>query len=296
MLCPFLRETRVKFCRASAYRKMIPEAQQTGLEERCTSSEYSECPAYQREPDPGPGPPCPYLQQSLMQYCAASPVTRFVPYSESALSRCASGGFRYCDLYFELAGLEARPAMVVDGIRMPESLAYSANHMWLDVSEDGLGHIGIDGFFARFLNQVDGVSFLVPQGRCRPAAVVAVRGIDLPVVFPQVVALRSCNLYLRSDPARLTGDPYALGWLFAAQAGEPAAGPTVSGEAARQWMQDEVQRMTEFVQSHGRDGAGERLAADGGVFTGETLRCLSRDDVQLLFHEFFSPALTWRRP
>jgi hypothetical protein len=31
-----------------------------------------------------------------MQYCGAAPASRFVPYSESVLSRCANG-FRYCE-------------------------------------------------------------------------------------------------------------------------------------------------------------------------------------------------------
>ena len=38
---------------------------------------------------------------------------------------------------------------IVDGIQTTGWHFYSRNHMWLDIDEDGICHVGIDPFFAR---------------------------------------------------------------------------------------------------------------------------------------------------
>src|SRR5271157_4911217 len=104
MACPFLREVQVKYCRTAAVRKLIPLAQGAAAEGRCASADHTQCKAYQMEPEvPASDGPCPYLTESLMQYCGAAPVTKFVPYSESSLSRCGRQNFRYCELYQAMA-------------------------------------------------------------------------------------------------------------------------------------------------------------------------------------------------
>ena len=89
-----------------------------------------------------------------MQYCGAAPVARFVPYSESLISRCGNDSFRYCELYLGMAH-PAPSSVQVDGIPVPDWLQYSANHMWLDVTEDGICHAVIDAFLSRALGTVD---------------------------------------------------------------------------------------------------------------------------------------------
>ena len=97
---------------------------------------------------------CPFLHESLMQYCAAASVTRLVPYSESLLSRCGNPSYRYCELYLQMAH-PLPPAETVDGLPMPADLGYSANHMWLDTAAqaggDGVCYAGIDAFLSRML-------------------------------------------------------------------------------------------------------------------------------------------------
>ena len=140
MPCPFLKETEVKYCRSSTIRKLIPMAQAGRAEERCSSEGYAGCPVFQQQPDAGEVAAfgsCPYLHESLMQYCGAASVTKFVPYSESLLSRCGNDTYRYCELYLAMAH-PAPPAETVDGLQMPAELGYSANHMWVDVTEDGV--------------------------------------------------------------------------------------------------------------------------------------------------------------
>src|SRR5690242_5624782 len=106
MMCPFLRETQVKFCQAAPVRKLIPLAQCGRGDEKCSSRTYTACGVFRSQPDwqsAEPAAQCPCLAESLMQYCGAAPVTRFVPYSESVLSRCGNNSFRYCELYLSMA-------------------------------------------------------------------------------------------------------------------------------------------------------------------------------------------------
>jgi glycine cleavage system H lipoate-binding protein len=281
MTCPFLREAQVKFCRTASVRKLIPLTLAAKSEEKCGSAEHATCSVFRGQPAEGDDAsgPCPYLRESLMQYCGAAPVAKFVPYSESLISRCGNDSFRYCELYLGMA----HPAMgePVDGVALPNWLRYSANHMWLDVTEDGVCHAGIDGFLSRALGKVDRISYVWQKGVRRPSAVLTVNGMDLEVVFPNAFLLTACNLYLRADPSRLASEPYTGGWMFE---GTPLPNTTeglVDGSTARDWMEREQHRMNEFLQQQ----CG--VSADGGQIAGGLMRGLERELALALYHEFF---------
>jgi glycine cleavage system H lipoate-binding protein len=175
----------------------------------------------------------------------------------------------------------------VYGIPLPGWLQYSANHMWLDVTDDGTCHAGIDGFLSRVLGKVDRISYVRLSGRQRPSAVLTIGGTDLEVVFPNPFLVTKCNLYLRADPTPLTADPYTAGWLFE---GVPDPGTTndlYRGPAAREWMEEEERRMNQSLQEHAEMQACR--SCDGGLFAEGVARKLDRDQMLSLFHEFFSP-------
>ena len=261
MRCPFLQEAQVKSCRRAAVRKMIPWAPGDG-QEKCRSAAFSHCAVFRERPDPGAsGGICPLLDEALVQYCSASPVRKFVPYSESSLCRCGRDGFRYCDAYLSLASPADPCAAVapsggreyrVDDLRVPDWLWYSGNHMWLDINaEEDSCHVGIDAFAARLLSPIERVSFITVKGLSRPGAVITTRGVDLQVVFPDPVRITAPNLYLRADPSRLAAAPYTHGWLFE---GEPPRAlqsepdlairnGLVTGAEAAAWMREEVRRL-----------------------------------------------------
>jgi glycine cleavage system H lipoate-binding protein len=291
MTCPFLREAQVKFCQAAPVRKLIPLAQCGRADEKCSSNGYTGCRIFLSQADAGcppglaagtPSGCCPHLGESLMQYCAAAPVTRFVPYSESVLSRCGNDSFRYCELYLSMA----HPALAsedVDGIPVPGWLSYSANHMWLDVAEDGSCHAGIDAFLSRALGPVERVSYVWMKGEHRAAAILTAAGIDFEVVFPNPLRIVNCNLYLRANPARLSNEPYTGGWLFEGAPSPEAARGLIQGAEARVWMEQEERRMNQSLQEQ---TAG--CAADGGLFARGVVAQLTRERAVGLFHEFFS--------
>ena len=281
MTCPFLREAQVKFCRTAAVRKLIPLSLAAKTGEKCGSAEHTSCAVFreQQPEDAGSTGACPYLRESLMQYCGAAPVARFVPYSESLISRCGNDGYRYCELYLGMA----HPALgePADGLAVPDWLRYSGNHMWLDVTEDGFCHAGIDAFLSRAVGKVDRISYVWQKGVRRPSAVLTVNGMDLEVVFPNAFNLTGCNLYLRADPSRLASEPYTGGWMFE---GTPLPGTTdglVQGPAARGWMEREKERINEFLQQQ------SGCTADGGEPARGVLRGLEREQALALYHEFF---------
>jgi glycine cleavage system H lipoate-binding protein len=289
MTCPFLKEAQVKYCRTSSIRKLIPLAQASRAEERCSSENYSECPVFRQQPDAhelAAFGTCPYLHESLMQYCSAASVTKLVPYSESLLSRCGNDTYRYCELYLQMAH-PLPPAETVDGLQMPEELGYSANHMWVDSHENGVCHAGIDAFLSRTLGEVERISFVWQKGYHRPSAVITAAGVDLEITLPFPLQLTNCNLYLRANPKRLTSEPYTGGWLFE---GVPDAGTLdtlARGQKAQRWMDEEVKRINEFLQH--LPGAHGPIAADGGMFSAGLARYIEREQMLALFHEFFSP-------
>jgi glycine cleavage system H lipoate-binding protein len=288
MNCPFLKETEVKYCGTSAVRKLIPLAQSGRAEDKCSSGDHTSCQIWRRQPEASSeaigesaGGPCPYLRESLMQFCGAAPVPKMIPYSESLLSRCGNDSYLYCDLYRAMAHPGQTNAQM-DSIEVPGWLRYSNNHMWLDVSKDGICHVGIDAFLSRALGTVERISYVWQQGVHRPTAVLTAAGMDLEVVFPNPFLITGCNLYLRANPDRLTTEPYTRGWLFE---GRPQIGTDyelMNGAAARVWMEQEQSKINQYLQHQ------TGCAADGGMFAPGLASRLEREQMLGLFYEFFS--------
>jgi glycine cleavage system H lipoate-binding protein len=298
MKCPFLRETEVKYCRQSASRKIAVRSSATESE-RCSSPAYIDCQVFRAGHDDSlAGSACPFLERSLAQFCAAAPVTKLIPYSEAVLSRCGNGGFRYCELFSAYMRAPVGESQeTADGLAVPNHLAFTPNHMWLDATGEGGYYIGIDALLAKALGPVDALTFVTTNGVQRPTAVVTVHGTDFQIVFPRPLLIRNANLYLRANPAKLASDPYAAGWLF--EVADPP-GPAnlgdmrnvLRGAAAMNWMRSEVDRVSRFVhETVSRDG----FVNDGGQFGPELLRTLEREPSLRLFNEFFSPYREWTR-
>jgi len=111
--CPFLREEQVKSCQVAPFRKSLARSFATGEGERCTSTDHRACPALRESREAHPDASrCPFLRESLVQFCAASPRPTYVPWSESPDLRCAHDGHRFCEVFLAAAGGSARgPAL-----------------------------------------------------------------------------------------------------------------------------------------------------------------------------------------
>ncbi len=183
MRCPFLREAQVKSCCASPFKKMIPRTPDQASSERCSGVEWKSCPASKEyRQDVAGSDRCPFLQESLVQYCAAAPVPRFIPYSDGPLSRCSNDRHVYCESFLSVASpgnsTFSRPLSAWTPSNR-ESVRYSPNHMWIDTHDDGSCHVGIDAFLATFLQHVQRLSYVSTRSVCFPSAVLTVNGVDL---------------------------------------------------------------------------------------------------------------------
>jgi glycine cleavage system H lipoate-binding protein len=309
MRCPFLREAQVKYCQGSAIKKMIVRTSEDPGDERCSSPDYVNCPSLKQHREDHPlQTRCPFLQESLVQYCAASSVTKYVPYSESSIIRCGNDGHRYCDLYFSMAApaeVRADQDVLVDGIRLPENLAYTANHMWLDQTDDGTCHIGVDAFLTKLFHRIEAISFITPKASVFPSVVLTVKGADLQLVFPFPINVTGTNMYLRAKPQKLVSHPYSFGWLFegtipdissSTQSTAPAS-TILRGSDAAKWMKQEVRHLNKFVHDQIIPGhvADQPMISNGGVVHPEFLDQLNRQELLHIFNEFFSPYASWRK-
>jgi glycine cleavage system H lipoate-binding protein len=274
MSCPFLREGRARYCHAAAVRKLILDGPGASSGGRCTSAEYVECELVRDKSSAGER--CPHLEEIHVQYCGAAPVPKLVPFSESELSRCTSDAHRYCDSYLALA----RPHRAMEP---PQNLLHAPNHLWLEVGEAGLCHVGIDAFLAEVAGSIDGVTFITTHGTHRPAIALTVNGVEWPMLFPNPMLIRGVNSRLRRDPKPLTADPYGAGWLFE---GWELPGRTQSGllcgPQAAAWQAEERQRLaTHIHETQAPNG-------DGGHPVPGVARLLPKQDVVRLFQRFFS--------
>jgi glycine cleavage system H lipoate-binding protein len=274
MACPFLKEGRAQYCHAAPVRKLILDGPGVSGAGRCASAEYYLCElAGKEEPR---RERCPHLEEIHVQYCGISSPTRLIPFSESQLSNCATGGYRYCDSYLLLA----RPHGAVSP---PSDLLYSSNHFWVAAEESGLCHIGLDAFLAEVLGKVDGVTFVTTHGTQRPVVALTVHGVEWPMTFPNPLLIQKVNGHLRGDPARLTADPYGSGWLFS---GWEVPGQTraslITGQHAAAWQAEERERLSKEIHET------LQQPADGGHPVRGVGQLLSRQLLVCLLQHFFS--------
>lgn len=307
MKCPFLKEAEVKSCIASPYKKMILRTGGLENQERCSSNDWILCPAakseYQDHKDTNH---CPFLHESLVQSCSATPTSKLIPYSESVLSRCGTESHLYCEAFLSMAGPEEELERHDREYDLPEtdSLFHSRNHMWIRIHEDGSCHIGIDRFLATLLRHVETLSFVTTKSFCFPTVVLRVRGVDLQLVFPHRIELISVNSYLRARPSRVTSHPYTLGWLFegknpgifSTRGNVPTQSGLIRGHRATKWIDRESIRLADYVRNEILSARSNEFSTmlDGGMVSEDLIAHLTREEMLQLFNEFFSPSANVR--
>jgi glycine cleavage system H lipoate-binding protein len=240
---------------------------------RCATSKYRQCELVVK--DAAQQDRCPHLEEVRVQYCGASPVTKLVPFSDSQHSSCTNTSYRYCDSYLPLA----RPHAPTP----PANLLYTPNHFWLDAEDSGLCHIGIDLLLADVAGSIDGVTFVTLHGTRCPALTLTTHGIDWPMSFPNPLIIQNVNRRVRSDPSRLTADPYGAGWLFEAWElpGRTRAG-LISGPRAAAWQAEERERLAQEIHE------ARASVCDGGSSVRGAAQWLPRRHLVCLFQRFFS--------
>lgn len=314
--CPFLENLSVRFCEVAPSRKLVPSDAINEEKQRCTSMAHADCPFFKeqkRDVNDVTGV-CPFFHTTLVSYCSAASDTRFVPSNNDGSSRCNTSAHEYCDIFLQVKG-RARTSAREDNVAptesasdmsdivVPSDLAFSSNHMWMDVGEDGGMHVGVDSFLTRAFGPVDSVRFFSGKGLKNPAVILTVNSIDLPIVFPRRIMITRVNKALEDHPERINEDPYGAGWLFehlpsdgAPASFSPPAFGLMGNSKAREWMKDEVARMASFLEDvSGGTEVGPALVADGGLFRPGIGKVLACPDLITMFNLFFSPIDRWRK-
>ncbi|MFO8070998.1 MAG: hypothetical protein R6V85_03900 [Polyangia bacterium] len=285
-------------------RKLVPAASIAESFQRCSSPGWKSCKAA-REHCAGHEEEqvCPFLCRTTVQFCKAAPLSKFVPLNEAICSRCNTSAHRYCEIYLERArGTAADAALPPDEIEIPEHFSFSRNHLWIDADEDGGCHVGIDGFLARAIGEVEKITY-DSSGRCsKPAVAIRCWGVDHALIFPRRMTSFEVNSDLMAHPERLTRDPYGTGWLFERIDNQKnckqALGGCdfVSGAEARNWMRDELARFSRFLSDLPLRQSGPIEMADGGIFAPGVIRHLLTEDRIFLLNTFFSNDRGWCEP
>jgi glycine cleavage system H lipoate-binding protein len=279
MTCPFLKEGRAQYCHAAPLGKLILEGPGFSPEGRCTTADYFRCELVKS--DTPLGTRCPHLEEIHVQYCGVNTPVKLIPFSESRLSGCSSGEYRYCESYLALA----QPHGTVPA---PANLLFSANHFWLDAEESGLCHLGLDSFFADVVGQVDGVTFVTAHHTQEPVVSLTIHGVEWPLKFPNAIRIEKVNSHVRGDPSRVTADPYGSGWLFSGwELPDQSKSGLLFGAPAAAWQDQERVRLLNEVQDLAA------VACDGGHPVKGVGQLLSREQLVCLLQHHFSNG-TWR--
>jgi glycine cleavage system H lipoate-binding protein len=292
MRCPFLKESRAKFCNTAPVKKAIEHTAE-GAIDLCTTSAFHECVAFRVQRSNAFSPPCPFLRESRAQVCALDPTVRFVPCSDHVLPRCVSENHRYCQIY--LAATHRGTPIVRQREEFMEELPpvyfLAHNHMWLDVSNEHDCHIGLDALLTRILGGVEKLSFITTQGEQCPSVVLISHGRSLHLVFPHPMQIVCCNAQARAEPERVLLDPYGAGWLFEGMesTGTDIRTGLLSGREAKQWMELEVQRVTKLIQRHAANRQAKAICpiADGELPMQDAVGNLRQEEIGPFFEDLF---------
>ncbi|NWF85031.1 MAG: hypothetical protein HXY18_14530, partial [Bryobacteraceae bacterium] len=281
MTCPFLREACVWGCRSSSARKLIPQATAAPPGTLCLNGGYSHCSGFVGAAESPVEPPgvCPNLEKLAVQYCAAAPVTKFIPYSEAMLIRCGSDAHRYCDQFLDQTGSGRGAPREGDLISVPEDLLYAERHWWFDLPAEGPWHAGLDAFTSRLAGPADRVSFIPARAGSAPAVVLTAGDRDFTFALAESLIVTATNLQLRLHPRRIFDAPYDRGWIFeGVLTGRQCAElrqRLSDARRARRRMEEDARLVNERLQQFcPREFA---ALADGGLFEAGILAKLDRE-------------------
>jgi glycine cleavage system H protein len=144
--------------------------------------------------------------------------------------------------------------------------------------EKGVAVIGTDEFLARMLGAVE--SFMLPD----VGATVAPATMDIALAHgnrrvrlasPVAGRILEVNNALLHNPMLARRDPYGSGWLLKVRP-DPAQGATpcsFTGEAAREWLRDQMSLAKEFLTGVAPRTSFASLPDGGEVAEGALLHC-----------------------
>ena len=156
------------------------------------------------------------------------------------------------------------------GFMLSDNCLYSPSHTWTRV---GIGRkeaeIGLDDFAQKLLGKAGAIELSVTPGTLvkqgETIGMLRHDGRSIPIKSPLEGVVSSLNRGVLSDPGRINHDPYGRGWILKLEPQSFAYDRVLlkAGEAAREWLQNELERFRVIVQG---SPALAPVLQDGGVF------------------------------
>jgi glycine cleavage system H lipoate-binding protein len=166
------------------------------------------------------------------------------------------------------------------------ALRYAPGHTWLRGAGKRL-EVGLDDLAQGLLPWAVAVQLPPPGSRVRAgatAAVVSCGDREARIASPVDGTVVAVNRALLRDPSLVKRDAYGRGWLFAVEPVDRSWLGLPSGEAARDWLRREHDRLGRRIEL--QLGI---AAADGGEWVAPPHSFLSRDDWQSIARSVLAP-------
>jgi len=151
-------------------------------------------------------------------------------------------------------GEETAPVTVqaFSDIHLPRGLFVGEGHSWARLTESGELKLGVDEFVGQAMGGADKVELPVVGTQVaagQPLATVWRLGRKISIPSPVDGTVVASNETVERTPAALEADPYGAGWLVTVWPTEvtEAVKSLRVGERAHKWLENEVQRFTEFL-------------------------------------------------
>lgn len=165
---------------------------------------------------------------------------------------------------------EPAPVRPFGAVHLPRGLFLGSGHTWARLTESGEMRLGADELLAQAIGGADRVELRPTGEEVQPGDVVATvwrMGRRLELRTPVAGRVMTLNPSLRQSPGLVTADPYGSGWLVSVwpvEHGEALRSLKV-GEAARRWLEREVQRLADFLGAATRPAVLGEVVADGAI-------------------------------
>jgi glycine cleavage system H protein len=193
----------------------------------------------------------------------------------------------------EVTGKVPQPVLAFAPANPPRGLFLDGSHTWVRMADSGEMRIGVDELITQALGGADRVE-LPDLGtkvrRGQPLATLWRNGRKFSVASPVDGTVVTSNDSLEHMPSDLASDPYGSGWLTTIWPVEhrEALKPFTMGEAAKRWMDREVQRLSDFLAANATGQPGLALAADGAHPAVGAASTLEDDAWKEFQHDFAS--------
>jgi glycine cleavage system H lipoate-binding protein len=127
---------------------------------------------------------------------------------------------------------------------------YSAGHTWLE-REGARLRVGLDGVAQEILPWALAVQLPRPgdvlvEGQV--AAIIACGGVEARIAAPVGGRVVAVNAEVQRDPSLVKEDGYGRGWLYAVEPVDTRWSTLPAGDAAREWMEGESDRLDRFLE------------------------------------------------